>query len=473
MGLTIANNVSSLTAQNQLNKSSARLTRSIERLSSGVRVNRGADDPSGLVISERRRAQISGLQKAIQNSDKAVSLVQTAEGALSEINTLLVKIRGLAIDSANAGVNDADAQAANQAEIFNALQTIDRIATNTQFGTKNLLDGSCGISGVPTDPNVTFLKAGSDISPGVHTVAVTSAARRPVVAAAMDNTDTMAVSEILVVNGISISLESGATQSHVINRINEFTSTTGVVADAGGAGSTLRLYSLEYGSAAKLTVTSNQAVAANGTGLGMTPTIVPGADIAGTFDGVAAIGIGNMLKAPPGTESGLVVQIASSSTNALQTATIASGNIAIHDNSLVFQIGPNPNQSSKITVPQIYAKSLGVGVAGNQFRNLGEIDVSSAAKAQHAISIIDAAISDVTILRGELGSFQGNTLESTANNLRTTLENTVAAESTIRDTDFASEIANFTKQQILVQAGTSVLSNANQIPQQVLSLLNN
>ncbi|WP_437223605.1 flagellin [Planctomicrobium sp. SH661] len=471
MGLTIANNVSSLTAQNQLNRASSRLSRSIERLSSGFRVNRGADDPSGLVISERQRAQIAGLQKAIENADKAVSLVQTAEGALSEINTLLLKVRGLAIDSANSGVNDADAQAANQAEIQNALATIDRIANNTQFGTKNLLDGSSGVSGISNDDDVTFLKAGSETTAGVYLVSVTSAATRAVAEAGTDQASPLANDEILTINGVSISLNAGLTQSQVVDRINSFTTTTGVTADV-NSGAT-RLYTREFGTDAKISVTSNQAAAATSSGFGSSEIASSGTDVVGTIGGTSFIGSGNILKATTGAAKGLVIQIGASGSDPTSTVSGAQGNVAVTDNSLVFQIGPNPNQSTRISIPQIYAKSLGVGVGSNQFKNLAEIDVTSASKAQDAISIIDAAISDVTNLRGELGSFQGNTLESTANNLRTTLENTVSAESTIRDTDFASEIANFTKEQILVQAGTSVLSSANQIPRQVLSLLNN
>ena len=136
MSLKLANNVGALNAQNNLNRSSNAMNKSLERLSSGLKVNRGADGPAALVISEKQRAQIAGLQQAIDNTDKGVSVVQTAEGALTEINSLLVKIRGLALDSANSGVNDDDALAANQAEINNALDTIDRIANNTQFGTK-------------------------------------------------------------------------------------------------------------------------------------------------------------------------------------------------------------------------------------------------------------------------------------------------------------------------------------------------
>ena len=145
--------------------------------------------------------------------------------------------------------------------------------------------------------------------------------------------------------------------------------------------------------------------------------------------------------------------------------------MSVTDNSLIFQIGANQNQTAKIAINKVNSNGLGVGVSNNQFSSLDEIDVTSASKAQDTIAVVDAAISDVTNLRGTLGSFQSNTLESTANNLRATLENTTNAESVIRDTDFASEIANFTRGQVLVQAGTAMLSNANQIPQLVLSLL--
>ena len=144
MSLSINNNVASLTAQNNLNKTSSMLSKSLERLSSGLKINRGADGPAALVISEQQRAQITGLQTAIANTSKAVSMVQTTEGALNEVNGLLVKIRSLALDSANSAVNDAPALAANQAEVATALATIDRIANNTQFGSKKLLDGSLG-----------------------------------------------------------------------------------------------------------------------------------------------------------------------------------------------------------------------------------------------------------------------------------------------------------------------------------------
>src|SRR5262249_22029225 len=149
----------SLRAQSNLNHTSGLLSQTLNRLSSGLKINSAADDPAGLVISEEQRAQIVGLQTAINNTAEGVNLVQTTEGALNEINSLLDQIRGLALGSANGAVVDPSSQAANQAQVANALETIDRIAQTTQFGTKKLLDGSAGFIGSTTNPtNVSVLK---------------------------------------------------------------------------------------------------------------------------------------------------------------------------------------------------------------------------------------------------------------------------------------------------------------------------
>ena len=230
MSLTIANNSLSQTAQNNLQRATSGFKQSLERLSSGLKINRGADGPAALVISEKQRAQIAGLKTAIDNSEKASALVQTAEGALNEINSLLVKIRSLALDSANEGVNDSDALAANQAEIDNALDTIDRIANNTQFGIKKLLNGEAGKTGTPTDSDISFLNATSDTQAGSYTVTVTTAAERATVEAGVAQTAVLAADETLVVNNISIDLFQGMNQAQVIDRINDFTAQTGAMA---------------------------------------------------------------------------------------------------------------------------------------------------------------------------------------------------------------------------------------------------
>ena len=205
-------------------------------------------------------------------------------------------------------------------------------------------------------------------------------------------------------------------------------------------------------------------------GVGTTTLTDTGVDVAGTIDGVAATGLGNVLTATTGDAKDLSLTVGAD-TDATSTVTGDQGTVTVADNSLVFQIGANQNQTARIAISNVNSDQLGKGVENNQFNNLSEIDVTSAAKAQDTLAVIDQAISNITNLRGDLGAFQSNTLESTANNLRVTLENTVSAESVIRDTDFAEEIASFTRNQVLVQAGSSVLGNANQIPQLVLSLL--
>lgn len=467
MSFSITNNVASLNARNNLSRSNTALSKSVERLSSGLKINRGADGPASLVISEKQRAQISGLRQAIDNSDKAVSLVQTAEGALGEINSLLVKVRSLALDSANAGYNDDDALAANQAEIANALETIDRIANNTQFGQKKILDGSAGVTATASDSDVSVL-AGGSASTGSYEIDVTTAAERAtLVSGAVTTTTTEA--EVLTVNGTNISLETGLTKAQVVDRINEFSDETGVLADANGAAG-IRVYSEAFGEDAEISVVSNVAGTTTNSGFGTTAVTDKGVDIAGTIHGEAATGSGNVLTGTGNATKGLTVSVGADTT-LFETVTSDQGTVNAVSNALVFQIGANQNQTASVALQAVDSSGLGVGVSGNQFASLADIDVTTAGKAQDTLGVIDAAIDNITTMRGDLGAFQQNTLTSTANNLRTTLENTINAESIIRDTDFAEEISNFTNNQVLVQAGTSVLGNANQLSQGILSLL--
>ena len=472
MSLVIANNIASLNAQHSLHRNTMGLNRSLERLSTGLKVNRGADNPAALVISEKQRAQIAGLRKAIENTEKAISLVQTAEGALNEINTLLVKIRSLALDSANTGVNDDDALAANQAEIDNSIKTIDRIANNTQFGIKQLLDESAGVSGNADTSDIVFHKGSGETVAGIYDVEVTSPGRRASVVAGTEQTAGLAQAEEIAINDITISLSAGLEPDEVINRINEFTSQTGVIADSGTDGK-LRLYTRSFGTKSSIKVASNRDAAGDSTGLGTSTLTATGQNVTGTIDGHQFSGNGDKATSQSGLANGVILTLAPDAANDVtQTVEGSVGRITIVDRSLQFQVGPNQNQASTISLASVRTNSLGLGVEGNEFGSLREIQATSKRTANATIAIVDAAIDDITALRGTLGAFQKNTLQSTSNNLRATLENTVNAESVIRDTDFAEEVASFTKQQVLVQAGTSVLSNANQASQLVLSLLN-
>jgi flagellin len=237
-------------------------------------------------------------------------------------------------------------------------------------------------------------------------------------------------------------------------------------------GGATRLYSLQFGANAKVSVQSTVAAAGTSSGFGTALSTDSGVDIAGTIGGFAATGNGNVLTGTTGGgAAGIAISAGLASGSTVASVTGAQGNVTVIDQSLVFQIGANANQTVKVAVDKVATTALGLNVSGVQFANLNAIDVRSQAGSQDAIKVIDQAINDVTNLRGRLGAVQQQTLESNANNLRTTLENTISAESVIRDTDFAKETANFTKNQVLMQVGTTVLQNSNQVSQLVLGLL--
>jgi flagellin len=467
MGLSIQNNVASITAQNNLNRTNNMLGSSLEKLSTGLKVNRGADAPAALVISEQQRAQISGIKTAIDNTNKAISVVQTGEGALNEMNSLLNKVRSLAIDSANTGVNDSQALAANQSEMSNILTTIDRIAGNTQFGSRKLLDGSSGTSGVSTGTDVSVLKSTADTQAGSYGVTITTAAEKAVSAAGTSQTGNLAADETLTVNKVQIKLTAGMSQQQVIDKVNEYTNQTGVKADTTTTGET-RLMSTQFGSAAKVQVVSSLAASATSSGFGTTVANDTGVDIAGSINGVVATGSGNTLTATSGVAKGLVVSVGVDSGGDGSTSfSTTTDNINVSNNSLSFQIGANAGQTVSFSFDKVDSKSLGTG-ASSLFSNLSQI---TTANGDEALKVIDQAINDVSTLRGRLGAFQQNTLQSNSNNLQTSLQNTVASESVVRDTDYATEIANYTKAQVQMQAGSTVLGNANQMTSMVANLL--
>ena len=306
MSLRINNNIESMNAHRSLLMNDRALSKSLERLASGQKVNRAADDPAALVISEHMRAQVSGMEQAIRNNEVAISLVQTAEGSMNEISSILVSLRQRAISAANVGASDQDMINANQAEVENGLKSIDRVVSSTQFGHYKLLDGT---------------------------------------------------------------------------------------------------------NAAKITTNEDGSIS---TREGLRFHVGPNADH------MASTSIRDM------------------STSSLGRAEVAEGQL--------------PNKSN--------------------FMSLADIDVRNEQGAQDALAIIDQSLTEVATVRGELGAFQKHTLESNLTSLQVAAENMTAAESTIRDTDMAQELATFTRNQIMTQSATAQLAQANAMPQHVLRLLN-
>jgi flagellin len=495
MALSLINNTASLNAQHSLTSTNNMLSKSLQRLSTGLKVNGGADGPAALVISEKQRAQIAGLNTAIDNTNKAVSMVQTAEGGLNEMNSLLTQARSLALDSANAGVNDADSLAANQDQLRNALDTITQIANTTQFGSKKLLDGSAGIAASTTSPGVSVSAGGGTAAAGSYSVDVTAAA----VKASVTGTTGIPATQTWIAGGgnaitinnvkIDLNATNASNLGDAINTINKSSSQTGVTASLDSTNGNIVLSANKYGTQGDFTVSFDSAATATNIGFantsydtqaaanGETSGVDATADI--TFNGGTATSYtaqGNVFNAAGlsitlGDDTGTPGQSVMPGTAG--TATGPAAAITVTNNTLTFQIGANAGQTASLALSDARATALGQNAQGtsSNYASLNDIDISDPNKAQDAIKVIDKAISDVSNLRGKIGAFQTNTLESNANNLNTTLTNTTAAESVIRDTDFASEIANFTKLQTQMQAGATVLGNANQMTSLVASLL--
>lgn len=493
MSLRINTNVTALNALRNLVLTNANVSTSIERLSSGLRINRAADDPAGLIISEGLRAQVDGLNQAISNSQDANNLIKTAEGGLHEINSLLRSIRQLAVHAANTGVNDANAVQADQTQIKSALDSIDRIATQTQFGTKRLLDGTSGITASVIDTTrvagiyIGGTFGGASTQSGNVSITVANAATRAQVSGsatyasvnatiATVNGTTTGSGGTIVINGQSIQVSGSDTVQTLVNRINNIASVTGVSADfssANGSG-VIVLRQQTYGgnyaiveaeSATLLAGTSGTNVA----GLNATVTVAAQALVNGASATTTVTFTGGRSTTDSGLRvtdtAGNSILLTESGNVAATAATVARVSAA----SLQFQVGGNAGQYVNQSLGNVGSTNLGnTSVAGLTLRL---IDVTGVPGVNNAITAVDEAISQVSILRAQLGAFQKNTLESTIRYLGIGVENLSASESQVRDTNVAEEVTRLTKNQILQQAGTSVLAQANAAPQQVLALL--
>ena len=494
MSLRINTNMSALNALRNVERASDGFGRSIEKLASGLRINRGADDPAGLIRSEDLRAQIVGLEQAIANSQDAANLVKTAEGALDEMHNLLRSMRQLAVASGNTGTNDLTALQANQNQIASAIDSINRISAQTQFGTKKLLDGTAGTTAVVTD----FTRVGGlffggsvygsvagaasqdyAIGTGTITIDVTSAASRAGVQGDRNYTnatDIIATSASVVINGVNFTTQAGTTTlQSFVDQINSQTSVTGVVAEIvdNSGNLNVRLRAAEYGANFSVTVNDQQAILFNtattqtNTGNDATATVtvrnIDGGEVTVLFTGGKASGDSGLRLTDAKGNVLLLTEAGNDTTN---------GDGAIGRTSagqLEFQIGANAGQLARFSINNMRADKLGTGaVAGKSLR---DIDVTKTGGAEEALKIIDAAIQQVSKLRGDMGAFQKNVLESNMRSLSVAKENLTATESAIRDTNFAEEISRFTKFQILQQAGMSVLGQANFAPQGVLQLI--
>jgi flagellin len=495
MGLQINTNVTALNALRNLQNVSGNVSTSIARLSSGLRINNAADDPAGLIISESLRAQIDGLNQAVSNSQDATNVIKTAEGGLTEVNSLLRNVRQLAVHAANTGVNDIVAVQADQTQISSAIASIQRIAEQTQFGTKKLLDGSSGISAAVVDTKdiagifIGGTFGGVATQSGNVTITINNAATRAQsvgsatyasVNASLStvNGTTTGAGGTVVLNGQTINVSGSDTVQTLLNKINNLSGSTGVSAAftfGNGSGSVVLTqqnyganYNVNESESANLlqtgATTSATASGSNATVTVQAQTLVNGAltTTVSTFVGGRASSDSGLRATDTYGNSILLTEAGNNTTAATSVASITSGAVQ-------FQIGANAGQTVTASLGNIRTSNLGATtVLGS---NLSLVDVTTTAGANNAIKIADEAIQQVSGLRANLGAFQKNTLESTVRYLGVSSENLSASESQIRDTNVAAEVVSLTKNQIIQQAATSVLAQANSAPQQVLSLL--
>jgi flagellin len=474
----INTNVDSLVALNNLSRSNQQLGVSLTRLSTGVRVNSGKDDPAGLISGEFLRSEIGAIRTAIGNNNRANAVLSTTDSALSEVGNLLTGIRGILTTSANKGVLSQDELNANQAAIDSAISSVNRIANATQFGGRKLLDGSLGfqLSGVGrtdvagatfTDVQVNLANFNANGNAITVNATLTTAATQASVALAQATATTDSTIEVIG-NGGSATVKVGSGQS-VLDAINSVSDVTGIIATGS---STVYLNSNNFGSDAFVTVNN----VSGGLISGLT-TNAKGTDVAGSINGQAFSGKGlNAVLKTANLDLSLTFG-QSVAANTTTSFTIQSGGAK-------FQLGIELNSANQINVglDSFSAASLGnvfVDSAGaRQDRTVASLATggqnaltATTDRSAIAVKIVENAISQVTTTRSRIGSIQNNTIETNLRSLQVSQENLSSARSQIVDTDFAEETANLTRLQILVQAGTSSLAIANSRPQSVLSLL--
>ena len=494
MGLYINTNVTAMDALRNLSNVSDAVAGSIQKLSSGMSINSAADNPAGLIISQSLQAQIGGLNQAMANSQDANNLIKTADGALSEVNSLLDTVRQLAVHAANTGVNDNVAVQADQTQITSALGSIERIAENTQFGNKYLLNGSSGITGSVIDTTdlggISFGGTFNNLATQSGTVSmkITQAAVRAIVSGSVTyasinsslslaNGTTTGTGGTVVINGQSISVTASDTVQTLVNDINNLASTTGVSAQfsSGNGSGSIVLTQQNYGSNFSVTENESNALITGSSGSAKGTNAVVSVSAYALVNGTSVltsalftggIGVGDSgLKVTDANGNSLLLTEAA--LNDASGSSIAVGQIT--SGSLQFQVGANAGQTVFASLGNIRTTQLGNTVISGQ--NLAMVDVTTAQGANNAIQITDNAIQQVSQLRANLGAFEAETLNPTIQYLGVGAENLSASNSQIADTNVAAEVVNLTKNQIIEQAATSVLAQANTEPQNVLKLI--
>jgi flagellin len=473
MSFRINTNVDALGAYNNVSNVSSNMSRSMGKLSKGLRIADAGDDPAGLISSELFRSQIYSMDAAMRNNSEAINYAKTAENGLGEVNQLLNEARGLAIASGNSATLTAAQLSANQDQLNSLVASINRISTSVSYSGKKLLDGSAGVT---TQISNTAKVAGFSFSGQANAITITQTGlvtiNQTVAATNALYTTTAALSTgalatgTISINGVSFAIAAGASGASIASQVNAASGQTGVTAAFDPV--TFALTFVQNQTGAKRAISFVDSSGSVSTVANTQATVVG-------IDGRASLTMGGQtvlftgglagadgLTMVDGNGNKLII-----STGGNLTGTSLMGQILAQDSK--FQIGFQANQTANLGLRNMAAGQLGSGVATGVTVN--NMDVTTATGATTALSVLDKAIEEVSQMRGKIGSFQRNVLESNNRTLTSMKENLTNSESSIRDLDVASEMTNFTKLQVMQQAGMAMLGQANQSSQSVLSLL--
>ncbi len=450
--MRINHNISAQLANVNLKRASSRVSTSLERLTSGYKINKAADDASGLAITNKMRAQIRALDQASRNSQDGQSIIETAEGALSELTNVMQRIRELSVEAAN-DVYTLDDRSAIQSEVDQLMDEIDRIASTTEFNGTSLLDGSASRTIRSDSAKVNALSVSMTVEAGDYEFDIEELATT---ATATFNYNIPATADgdyTVNLNGVEIKIASTDTDDSITKKVVEVCDAMNI--DVIGTGSGMKLETNVPGSSQKIKIQYPGDAE---------PTVYTGTDAKISFgdgfeDSATYSADGNLINIVDNDGFRMQVELEEGAAGTVTLSAYDAGYMTI-------QIGANEGQNLDMDFPKVTCVNLGLKTSEGERM----INLCTQFGATHAISAMDAAINNLSHARSQLGAYQ-NRLESTSASLDISSENITESMSRIGDTDMAAEMTEYTQQDVLSQAATSMLAQANNRPQQIMSLL--
>ena len=449
-------NISALVANTQLGRTESALDKAIERLSSGLRINHAEDDAAGMAISKKMHTQIKALEQSNRNASDGISVVQTAESALAEIENMLQRMRELAVQAADDTYSIED-KAALQAEIDQLVDEIDRVATDTEYNTMPLLDGTLSRRAYADVNDVYMIDMSATIVSGEYSFTVEQPARRAALYLTDFNTTvTAAQAGSMFINGAEIKIEEGSSFNDVYQDIVDMCNLAGATVEDTGAG--FSVMNKLYGSEEEISINFSHEELADLFGM-REKNVAAGQDCvvalgAGFSSTAVATAKGEKITIQDINDFEMVLEVPGDAT--IDACTMKVTELGIMD----IQVGANEGQQLKLDIPKVNCHILGVDA----------LVVNTHVGAGIAMNKLDSAISEISSIRSKLGAYQ-NRLENSVSSLDTYSENITSALSRIEDCDMAEEMTSYTAENVISQAATSVMAQANERPQSILQLL--